>query len=64
MKKKNPTPNSYHPEGALMSIPTPEKFANSKRGLVNIKNEDNECFKWCVKYHQSQKKNIVTEFQF
>jgi predicted nucleic acid-binding Zn-ribbon protein len=27
-------------------IPTPEKFANSRCGLVNIKNEDQECFKW------------------
>ena len=25
-------------------IPTPEKFANSRCGLINIKNEDNECF--------------------
>ena len=36
-------------------IPTPEKFANSRCGLVNIKNEDNECFKWCMKYHQTKK---------
>jgi hypothetical protein len=36
-------------------IPTPEKFTNPKCGLVNIKNEDNECFKWCMKYHQSPK---------
>ena len=36
-------------------IPTPEKFTNPKSGLVNIKNEDNECFKWCMKYHQTKK---------
>jgi len=36
-------------------IPTPEKFAHSKCGLVNINNEDNECFKWCMKYHQTKK---------
>ena len=35
-------------------IPTPEKFVNAKCGLVNIKNEDNECFKWCMKYHQTK----------
>ena len=36
-------------------IPTPEKFSNSFCGLINIKNEDNECFRWCMKYHQSKK---------
>jgi hypothetical protein len=25
------------------------------RGVVNIVNEDDECFKWCLKYHQSDK---------
>jgi elongation factor Tu len=36
-------------------IPTPEKFSNSKCGLINIKNDDQECFRWCLKYHQSIK---------
>ena len=36
-------------------IPTPEKFANPKCGLINIQNEDDECFRWCIKYHQSPK---------
>ena len=36
-------------------IPTPEKFSNPKSGLINIKNEDNECFKWCMIYHQASK---------
>ena len=35
-------------------IPTPERF-NNKSGLINIQNYDNECFKWCMKYHQSSK---------
>ena len=35
-------------------IPTPDRF-NNKSGLINIQNDDNECFKWCVKYHQSAK---------
>ena len=38
-------------------IPTPEKFINPKCGLINIHNEDNECFKWCMKYHQSSMDN-------
>ena len=32
--------------------PTPERFDNAKCGWVNIKNEDLERFKRCVKYHQ------------
>ena len=36
-------------------IPTPEKYSNPKCGLVNIKNDDQECFKWCMLYHQSDK---------
>ena len=39
-------------------IPTPEKFSNPKCGLVNIQNDDQECFRWCMLYHQSkQQKN-------
>ena len=29
-------------------------LANPKCGLVNIQNHDIECFKWCMKYHQSE----------
>ena len=24
-------------------------------GLINIRNEDEQCFMWCMKYHQSKK---------
>ena len=36
-------------------IPTPAPYNNSRCGLVNIQNNDLECFKWCMKYHQSNK---------
>ena len=36
-------------------IPTPEKYSNAKCGLVNIRNEDAECFRCCMLYHQSEK---------
>ena len=36
-------------------IPTPEKFSHAKCGLINIRNDDNECFKWCMIYHQTKK---------
>ncbi len=47
-------------------IPTPTKLANPKSGLINIQNHDIECFKWCMKYHQSpQSKHShrLTEFK-
>ena len=36
-------------------IPTPEKYSNPKCGLVNIRNDDELCFQWCLKHHQSAK---------
>ena len=36
-------------------IPTPPKFNNSRCGLINIQNDDQECFRWCLKYHPSVK---------
>ncbi len=34
-------------------IPTPPKLSNPRSGLIHIQNHDIECFKWCMKYHQS-----------
>ena len=28
-------------------IKLPAKLGNSRKGLINMKNEDNECFRWC-----------------
>ena len=36
-------------------IPTPQTLSNSKCGLINITNNDNLCFKYCMLYHQSDK---------
>jgi hypothetical protein len=36
-------------------IPTPARYANSRCGLINIQNDDQECFRWCMRYHQSPK---------
>ena len=44
---------SVKPVRGSSYIPTPLKFSNSRCGLINIKNDDNECFKWCMKYHQT-----------
>ena len=45
-------------------IKLPTELRNSAKGLINIKNDDNECFRWChirhlnpqAKYPQSIKK--------
>ena len=34
-------------------VPTPEKYANPRSGLVNMGNDDQRCFTWCMRYHQS-----------
>ena len=36
-------------------IPTPARYAHPKCGLINIHNTDQECFRWCMRYHQSKK---------
>ena len=43
------------PQRGSSWIPTPDRYNNARCGLINIKNEDLECFKWCVKYHQTSK---------
>ncbi|MFM7988362.1 MAG: hypothetical protein ACKPKO_54525, partial [Candidatus Fonsibacter sp.] len=49
------------PIRASSYIPTPAKYSHSKCGLINIKNTtDDECFKWCMLYHQSDKGNNDT----
>ena len=36
----------------------PVKLRNSKKGLINIKNKDNECFRWChIRHLNRQKKD-------
>jgi hypothetical protein len=38
-------------------IPTPAPYNNAKCGLINIKNADDKCFSYCMKYHQTGKGN-------
>ena len=37
----------YEPTKGSSYIKLPEELRNSLKGLINIKNEDNECFRWC-----------------
>ena len=48
LKEMNLKIVKYDPIKASSYIELPEKFTNSKFKLVNIKNTDNECFKWAV----------------
>ena len=37
----------YEPLNGSSYIELPKELQNSKKGLINIKNNDNECFRWC-----------------
>ena len=55
----------YQPMKGSSYIKLPQELRNSAKGLINMKNEDNECFRWChirhlnpqVKYPQRIKKS-------
>ena len=37
----------YEPMKGNSYIKLPQELRNSAKGLINMKNEDNECFRWC-----------------
>ena len=37
----------YEPMKGSSYIKLPQELRNGKKGLINMKNEDNECFRWC-----------------
>jgi len=38
---------TYIPLRGNSYIPLPKELRNSKKGPINLKNEDNGCFRWC-----------------
>ena len=38
---------NYNPLEGSSYIQLPSELQNSKKGLINLKNKDNECFRWC-----------------
>ena len=46
----------YDPIKANLYIKLDKKFAN-KKAIINIKNKDNECFKWCITRALNPKEN-------
>ena len=39
---------NYDPLAGRSYIPLPLELNNPKKGLIDIKNKDDECFKWCL----------------
>ena len=48
---------SYIPLRGNSYIPLTSELQNSKKGFINIKNEDNKCFLWCHVRHLNPLKN-------
>ena len=48
----------YQPMKGSSYIKLPQELRNSSKGLINMKNEDNECFRWChIRFLNPQDKN-------
>ena len=47
----------YVPISGSSYIPLPKELNNSAKGLINIRNKDNECFRWCHIRHLNQDKD-------
>ena len=41
----------YEPLKGSSYIQLPSELRNSAKGLINLKNDDNECFRWCHTRH-------------
>ena len=46
----------YLPLRSNSYMPLPEELRNSKKGLINLKNEDDKCFSWCHVRHLNPQK--------
>ena len=48
----------YQPLKGSSYIKLPSELRNSKKGIINLKNNDNECFRWChIRHLNPQDKN-------
>ena len=49
---------NYKPSKGSSHIELPPELRNSGKGLINLKNNDNECFKWChIRHLNPQQKS-------
>ena len=50
--------SNYDPLAGSSYVSLPPKLKHSMNGIINLKNEDNECFKWChVRFINPQNKD-------
>ena len=49
----------YEPLHGSSYIDLPDELKNSAKGLINIKNKDDECFRWCHIKHLNPQKRIL-----
>lgn len=48
----------YQPVKGSSHVELPKELQHSRKGLINIKNKDNECFRWChIRYLNPQDEN-------
>jgi len=47
---------SYQPLRGNSYIPLPQELRNSKKGLINLQNDDNKCLLWCHVRHLNPEK--------
>ena len=47
---------AYQPLNGSSYIELPTKLMNPMKGLINMKNKDNECFRWCYIRHLNAQK--------
>ena len=49
----------YQPLKGSLHCQLPKKLRNAAKGLINIKNDDNECFRWChISHLKPQEKTL------
>ena len=49
---------NYNPLKGSSHIELPQELRNSAKGLINMKNKDNECFRWChIRHLNPQEKD-------
>ena len=54
---------TYKPLHGSSYIELPTELRNPKKGLINIKNKDEECFRWCHIRHLNPKRKILRELR-
>ena len=54
----------YKPLKGSSCVELPKELQNCKKGLINIQNQDNECFRWCHIRHLNPQRVKKTDKEF